>query len=82
MTLIWNLAAWVIYSATSFCLLFPFFGTTYERISAALLVGFLFGLLNRIAQGLDEIVDTMKKDKELVDTMKKDKEPNGRKVLL
>ena len=63
MTLIYNLIAWAVYSAISFVLLFPFFGSTWGQASAAILVGFLFGLLNRISQDLNNIKEELSKDK-------------------
>ena len=72
MNLIQNLIAWAVYSAISFCLLPKFFGNTDDRISLALLVGFLFGLLNKISQDLTNIREELRKEKE----------PEGKKVLL
>lgn len=60
MTLIQNLMAWAIYSVVSFFILIPFFENIKEQIFAALLVGFLFGLLNRITQELTNIREELK----------------------
>ncbi len=56
---------WLFYSGLSFLLIFPFFTTEVENInhqllehiSASLLLGMLFGLLNKISSQLAEIIN-------------------------
>jgi hypothetical protein len=49
-----NLIDWTIYSIIAAILLIPFFGGQYlEHLSASLLVGFLFGMLNRIIREVE-----------------------------
>jgi len=62
MTLLQNLIAWGVYSIISFVLLLPFFGSIWQQISAALILGFLFGLLNRIAQELTNLTKEIGKN--------------------
>ena len=48
-----NLMDWFIYSIAAAILLLPFFGGQYlKHFSAALIVGFLFGMINRIIREL------------------------------
>lgn len=48
-----NLIDWLIYSIVAAILLLPFFGGQYLKyFSASLIVGFLFGMINRIIREL------------------------------
>lgn len=44
-----NINDWVVYTIIAVILLIPFFGGQYfKHLSASLIVGFLFGMINRI----------------------------------
>lgn len=48
-----NLTDWLVYSIAAAILLLPFFGGQYfKHLSASLIVGFLFGMINRIIREL------------------------------
>ena len=48
-----NINDWVVYTIVAVILLIPFFGGQYfKHLSASLIVGFLFGMINRIIREL------------------------------
>lgn len=48
-----NLTDWAVYSIAAAILLLPFFaGEYFKHLSASLIVGFLFGMINRIIREL------------------------------
>jgi VIT1/CCC1 family predicted Fe2+/Mn2+ transporter len=48
-----NLTDWLVYSIIAAILLLPFFaGEYFKYLSASLIVGFLFGMINRIIREL------------------------------
>lgn len=48
-----NLTDWLVYSIVAVILLLPFFGGQYfKHLSASLIIGFLFGMINRIIREL------------------------------
>lgn len=51
-----NLGDWLIYSIAAGIFLTPFLGGEHlKHIGASILVGFLFGMLNRIIRELDKL---------------------------
>jgi preprotein translocase subunit SecF len=58
-----NLIDWLVYSIVAIVLLIPFFGGEYfKHLSASLIVGFLFGMLNRIIRELVLLREQLNKE--------------------
>ena len=58
-----NINDWVVYTIVAVILLIPFFGGQYfKHLSASLIVGFLFGMLNRIIRELVLLREQLNKE--------------------
>jgi hypothetical protein len=58
-----NLMDWAVYSIATTILLLPFFaGEYFKHLSASLIIGFLFGMLNRIIRELVLLREQLNKE--------------------
>ena len=58
-----NINDWVVYTIVAIVLLIPFFGGEYfKHLSASLIIGFLFGMLNRIIRELVLLREQLNKE--------------------
>lgn len=58
-----NLTDWLVYTIVAIVLLIPFFGGEYfKHLCASLIIGFLFGMLNRIIRELVLLREQLNKE--------------------